>query len=252
MKISFKILISGLIALLIVFIFIMAYLYKNEDLPSYSHNKYAVYGNGIKQIRTVTVKPFKELIVQKGINLYIEQGNKYDMRIEADSNIIDCIKIENNDDFLKIETNCNIKKSEWFKIYLTIQEIERMTSTAGSIITTKGIMSGDTLSINASAGSILNLNLNFKKFIVQADAGVILNFDGNVDYSDFYISSGSVLNAKNLNSNNTKIIASSGAVASFGNIGFFDIDASSGAVISYKSGKANFLKVDEGAILKNQ
>ena len=70
---------------------------------------------------------FTKITISTGLDLYITQGSKNEIVVEADENLHDIIFTEINDGVLKIYSEKNIWRAEAKKIHVTIKNLEAIT-----------------------------------------------------------------------------------------------------------------------------
>ena len=77
---------------------------------------------------------FNAVKVSSGIDVYLTQGQKESIRVEADDNLHEYIATEIKYNTLKVYSNANIRKAEAKKVYVGIKDVEKLSaSSAGDI-----------------------------------------------------------------------------------------------------------------------
>jgi len=80
---------------------------------------------------------FNAVKVSSGIDVYLTQGQKESIKVEADDNLHEYIVTEIKDNTLKVYSNANIRKAEAKKVYVTIKDVEMLSaSSAGDAMIT--------------------------------------------------------------------------------------------------------------------
>lgn len=188
--------------------------------------------NVIKQNRKIT-ENFKSIAVSTGIDLILSQGEKRDIIVEADDNIIDLLKTEVKDGVLRVYFDKSIVKAKAKKVYITIPTIISIVATSGAEVENKSEISGEEISLSASSGAEIDLVLKYNKIICSASSGAEVEIKGGCNNLTLDASSGSNIEAKELLSKNVTVNASSGANIKTLVSENISADASSGGNINY-------------------
>jgi hypothetical protein len=212
--------------------------------------------NGNRNVITKERKPqdnFTGIQVSTGIDLYIRQGNANSITVEADENLHDIIITEIVDGKLKIYTEKNIWKSAAKKVYLTVNTIEELTASSGSIVVSENVLKATNLDVSSSSGANLTIEVaatnlisstssgsssqieaNTTSVISTSSSGSSLNLSGETTSHETSASSGSSITAYKLISKDVIAKVSSGASISVYASSSIDGKASSGGGISFE------------------
>ncbi len=190
-------------------------------------------GNGevVKDKREVN-EDFTVVSASEGLDVYVSQGSDYEITIEADENIIDLIGTDIRDGKLKVHAIENIGRATK-KIYVTLPEVTALYSSSGADLVSQGSIQTDKISLDASSGSDLNVELTADEVDASSSSGADIRLTGqaNLFYAD--ASSGSDIKAKDFLVKKCNANASSGADITVNVSESLTADASSGADISY-------------------
>ncbi|SRR5258706_6600501 len=120
-------------------------------------NKPRIEGNGNIITRTVNVQPFDQIDVSGVFSLKLSQGNKEEVRIEADDNLQDLFEVKNEGSTLAIsmkkETNFNSKKK--LRVYVTFKKLKSMDfKTVGDVASEQSLSFDEVKIGNKSVGSV--------------------------------------------------------------------------------------------------
>ncbi len=208
--------------------------------------------NVIKQNRKLSGN-FESVKVSTGIDLILSQGEKKDIIVEADDNIIDLLKTEIKDNVLIIYFDKSVAKVKSKKVYVTIPTIISITATSGANVESENEINGDEINLTASSGAGVDLILKYDKMICSASSGSDIDIKGECSDLNIDASSGSNIEAKEFLAKNVDASASSGAsivllvsenitasASSGGNINYYgepkfkNISKSSGGSVSGK------------------
>jgi len=170
--------------------------------------------NGDKNVITKTRKianSFTEIKVSTGLDLYITQGNKNKVTVEADENLHEIIITEVEDGVLKIYSEKSIWRATAKKIHVTIKDLNVLTATSGSDVYGKGIINTDEISISATSGADINIKVNATSVETNSTSGSDIHISGITINHASNATSGSEIEAYELESKNTLAKATSGA-----------------------------------------
>ncbi len=209
-------------------------------------------GNGVVTSETREITgDFTVVSASEGLDVYVTDGNEFEITVEADENIIDLIATDIKNDRLRIHAIENIGRATK-KVFVTLPEISGLKSSSGAHLSTENIIETDKLEIDGSSGANINIEMVASEVDIDASSGANLYLSGDADMVYVDGSSGANINAKKLISNNCQAEASSGANLSVNVSERLTADASSGGNISY-SGEASVTKKKSvsGSVHKN-
>lgn len=198
-------------------------------------------GNGViaEDQREVT-EEFTVISASEGLDVYVTQADEFEISVEADENIIDLIGTDIKDGRLKIHTIENIGRATK-KIYVSLPEITALNSSSGADLITKNVLEANKISLDASSGSDLQVELIADEVEAKTSSGADIKVSGEANFLNADASSGSDIKARNLLVKKCTADASSGADISVNVSESLTANASSGADISY-SGDATVQK----------
>lgn len=190
-------------------------------------------GNGnVEEEKREISENFTEVSAAEGIDVYITQGNDFEIVVEADENILDLIATDINDNRLRIHAEENIGRATK-RVYVTLPEITVLKTSSGAEITSKNNLEASIIELSASSGSEINLDLTAKEVDADTSSGADITLRGSADQFFADASSGSDIRAKEFQVKTCIAGASSGADISVAVEESLTADASSGADISY-------------------
>jgi hypothetical protein len=112
-------------------------------------------GNVVKKERPASY--FNGVRASTGIDVYLTQGDKESITVEADENLHEYILTEIRDNVLRVYTaNVSIRDAEMTRVHVTIKDVRSLkTSSAGDIIGKTPLKTGEIELSASSAGDIL-------------------------------------------------------------------------------------------------
>ena len=129
----------------------------------------------IKGSKTVTIEnkeigDFDSLEVSDNIEVYLDRGEKCELKIEADDNLHSTINIDLSANTLRINTSKSAANYKKLIVRVTYtKELKMITAKDESIINAIQEILLDDITFKAHDNSTLNLNVNSRNFILQSD-----------------------------------------------------------------------------------
>lgn len=131
-------------------------------LANAQKEKKEIVGSGNLVTKDVAVKPFSEVHAKGVLNVVLKQGDKEEVKIEAEDNLQQYIHVTNDGDKLNIsmEKDLNYSSKKSMKVYVTFKKLKSMDlSTVGSVSSDEALSFGD-LSIKHHGVGSVNLNMS--------------------------------------------------------------------------------------------
>jgi len=211
-----------------------------------------VKGNGevVTDTREITDE-FTVVSASEGIDVYVTQASKFKIEVEADENIIDLIGTDIKNGKLRIHAEKNIGRATK-KVYVSLPDITGLKSSSGAHLTSEERIKTDKLEIDASSGSILEVEVVANDVEIDASSGANIDVSGKAHTVYVDGSSGANIRARDLEAKIGNADASSGSNVSINVSEDLTADANSGGNISY-SGDPNVKKNKSvsGSVRKN-
>jgi hypothetical protein len=120
-------------------------------------SKPKIEGSGNVITKDISVQPFDELKASGVFSVYLKQGGKEEVKIEADDNLQDFFEVKNEGSKLVIamKKDVNFKSEKKLKVYVTFKNIKSMElSMVGSLSSEDNLNFGDLNINNKSVGSL--------------------------------------------------------------------------------------------------
>lgn len=197
-----------------------------------------VYGNKDVVKKERQAGTFNGVRVSSGIDVYLSQGDKESVVVEADENIHEYIVTENKGGILHVYSSANIREAAMKRVYVTMREINSvMTSSAGDIIGETPVR-GDRIELSASSAGNIKLEVFANEIKVGISSSGDVTLSGETDFLKAALSSAGDLNAYNLKAKEADISASSAGDADVYVTEKLTARASSAGDIYYKGNPA--------------
>lgn len=239
MKTSNKLLLGFLILIVagIVTFLSVAKVYISKELIS---------GNGNRKDETRAVSTINNLDIQGRFSVFLTQGEKASLKINADENLLKLVESTNEEGELSLRIKGRINSNDVIKLYITADSLQNLDFSAGANVETPQELRGEKLKINSSAGASGNLKLRYNEIVCDAHAGSDLTLLGITNISSFIFSSGASINAEELKTKRASVEGSAGGNASINVEDELSAELSAGASLDY-SGNPKVTKMETTA-----
>lgn len=217
-------------------------------------NKNTVAGNGNKTSEIRMIDGFTKINVRGRMVVILTQGANTELKINADSNLIPLVETKVEEGELIITLKEQVREGDIITLYVTADHnLSAMEIAAGCTIETPEVLAGDNLDVNTSAGAQTKLSLKYKELFLEASSGSYVTLSGTSDKAVINFSSGSNIDAENLEIEMAEAEGSSGGNASIKVAKELKVDVSSGANLTY-SGNAmiSTMKQSSGGSINKQ
>lgn len=178
---------------------------------------------------------FTRVRASNGLDVYITQGSKASITVEADENLHEIIITEVEGSTLKIYTERNIWRAKARKVHITVSsDIEGIKATSGSDVYSEGIIRAKSIDLSTSSGADMRIEVDADHVTSSSSSGSDLRISGKTNSHESNASSGSSISAYNLESKDVSAKVSSGADIAVHATESINARASSGGDIRYK------------------
>lgn len=136
---------------------------------------WAQKGEKIKGSKIVTIEKkeignFESIEVGENIEVFLEKGEKTELKIEADDNLQSVIKIDLTDNMLRLNTNKTVVNYKKLIVRITYTDDLKMVITKNqSIVNALQEIQLEDITFKSFNESKLNLNVNSRNFLIQSD-----------------------------------------------------------------------------------
>jgi hypothetical protein len=193
-----------------------------------------IVGNGEVQTRTKSIGDFTRLEVSGNFNLFLSQTGKPGLRIEADENIMDIIKITETGNKLEIYSELNIIRARKKDIYISFDQLKEIELGGALEVRGENQLNFNTLEIYG--GGAADVNLNIKSDLLRIDISGAGDFDleGEVRNADLIISGAGGFDLLDLRTERMKVKISGAAHARVYATEDLDVEISGAGAVRYR------------------
>lgn len=193
----------------------------------------SVTGNGHVNKVTRNVDSFDGVKASAGINVYLFQGDEEKVVVEADDNLLECIKTEVKGSTLHCYIDCNVHFSSKMNVYVNYKKLNKLDASSGADIYGETPIKTGTIDIGVSSGADIKVEVDANDIYCDVSSGSDATIKGNGSHFRGRASSGADIKAGDL-----KVATCEASASSAGNIKItvtesIDANASSGGDITY-------------------
>jgi hypothetical protein len=176
---------------------------------------------------------FDEVAVTGKILVELIPGSSEEVEVKVSNVELEKVITEVADGKLKIRMKPGIYSDATVTVRVTYQLLRELHATAGGEYYSRAVISGDKLTISASAGGIAELETEVNAIELKAGEGSRLTISGVAPTQRALISSGGVLNAEDLDSEHVSVRVSTGGKADVYASQNLEATVSTGGKLSY-------------------
>jgi hypothetical protein len=196
--------------------------------------------------KNVSIKNFTEVSVASGIDLYLSQGSAESIKFVGDQDLIDNATVEKNGNGIQIKYKQGFRWSGLFskqslKVYVTYKNLYGVSASGGSDVYTQNTLKTDRLTLQASGGSDLKMDIACKDIEIHSSGGSDVDIKGTAGTMALHTSGGSDVNALDFRVDYARVDASGGSDANIYVTKALEANASGGSDVHYK-GNASYKK----------
>lgn len=194
-------------------------------------------GSGDIVTETRTIASFNGVSVSGDFNVDIKTGEKQDVVVEADDNLIKNIQTDVVNGTLRIKTTDRNLRNAHLNVHISVPSIDNLSASAAANIEVKNILNSEkTVTFKASSAASITAEVKAPAVKAEASSAAEIKLTGRTRDFTGTTSSAANIKALDLLAENTVISSSSGASAHVHASVSLDASASSGADITYRGG----------------
>ena len=189
--------------------------------------------------KNVALTNFNEVSVSSGIDVYLTQSNSENIRISANEEVLKNVLIEKSGTGLVIRYKNNnglnrLLKGQATKVYINYKKMEVINASGGSDVFTENTLKSPRLTVHASGGADVKLDLAVKDLQLSISGGADAKLKGTATNMAVNSSGGSDVHAFELITDYAKVSSSGGSDANVYVNKALEASASGGSDITYK------------------
>jgi hypothetical protein len=155
-----------------------------------------VKGNGNVTKKDRPASSFDGVRVSSGIDVFLTQGDKESITVEADENLHEYILTEIKEGKLRVYTdNVNIREAERLRVHVTIKDVRSLSTSSAGDIVGQTPLKGDKIEIGASSAGDIKVEVYAKVVEVDISSAGDITLTGEAETLGADLSSAGDLNA---------------------------------------------------------
>ncbi len=192
------------------------------------------------QVETRDLRDFTRIKACCGFEVELMEGD-FEVRVEAESNLLEYVKTEVNGSELSLgwKQNTNINTNETVRIFISLPKLQGLDGSSGCDFSGKSVFYGEDLNLEASSAATIALEFEGEEVEASASSGARISLAGKGREIDADASSGSAVEASGFLTEDARADASSGARVEVSASRKLRADASSGARVRYGGNPAD-------------
>jgi hypothetical protein len=197
-------------------------------------------GNVVEEVRDVS--GFTGVHVSSGIDVYLSEGDQFEVRVEADENLMEVIETEVRGNMLEVGTDrVNIRRAKSKKVYVTLPELTALKISSAGDCDGQTLFHCDDLRLSISSAGDLSLEVEADRIDIDISSSGDARIAGNAGELDASLSSAGDLDAWDLEARVVDVSVSSAGDARVFATEEISMSASSAGNIYYR-GDAKVLR----------
>lgn len=164
------------------------------------NNKKKIEGSGNVVTKDRAVQPFDAIDASGVYSLVLIQGNKEEVKIEADDNLQDLFEVNNEGSKLKVnmKKDVNFNSDKKLKVTITFKKIKSLDLKMVGSTTSEGQLNFDDLTINNKSVGSVKLNLVTNKLNINNKSVGDINLSGKANEATIVSKSVGSISAEDL------------------------------------------------------
>jgi hypothetical protein len=190
-------------------------------------------GNVVDEIRDE--RGFTGVHVSSGIDVYLSEGEEFQVRVEADENLLEVIETEVRGDVLEVGTDrVNIRRARSKKVYVTLPELESLKISSAGDCEGQTRFHCDDLRLSISSAGDLSIEVEADEINLDISSSGDARMKGSANLLDATLSSAGDLDAWDLEARVVDVSVSSAGDARVFATEEISMNASSAGNIYYR------------------
>ena len=165
-----------------------------------------VKGEGPVVRKTLDLNEFDAVKVTSSADVYLTQGNRQEVVVEAQQNIIDIMKTDVKGGTWKIGFEKNVRKTKQIKIYITMSTLTKIGVSGSGSIVTEGAFTGlGKVGVHVSGSGDVKADLAARSISTHISGSGEVELRGSADDQDIHISGSGDLDSYDLRTGECEI-----------------------------------------------
>jgi len=193
-----------------------------------------VKGNGNVQTEERPVTSFSKIKIGGAFEVLLRQGDKEEVEIEADENLLELIETSVSGNTLTVRNDKNIRKAETLRVYITYTELSKIDISGAVNLKSNSTITTEKLVVEASGAAEIDMEVDVNKLVMDMSGATETHLSGIAKVVKIEISGAGELNALDLE---TEIFSLDGSGATEAEVNVakeLNVDISGAGSVRYK------------------
>ncbi len=201
---------------------------------SFSSCNIGVVGNGVVEERTEEIKNFTRLDISGNFDVFLQHGRNPEIKIEADENLQDIIKVRQAGSLVIIDAEQNIVRAKKKSLYITYTDLEKLELSGAVDIRSESTVDVKSLSIFSSGAVEMRLDIEADQLHIDVSGATDCNLQGIVERVELELSGAGDFNAIELETKELAVTMSGAGHAKVWATDELHVDISGAGSVRYK------------------
>jgi hypothetical protein len=194
-----------------------------------------ITGSGNPRTEKFDTTGFKAVEVHNAFQVDITRGDKFDVEVTADDNLVDFVKVTNDGSTLTVgvESGKNLRPRAGLKVAITMPELEGVTLSGACTGSVKGFKGGKDFNVKLSGASKLKGDVSAEKVEIEVSGASSVTLRGTAVTCDTEGSGASKVHLDDLDVTRAKVNLSGASSAAVHATEKLDYDLSGASSLDY-------------------
>lgn len=196
-----------------------------------------ITGSGTVQKKKLEVASFSKLLAMDGLSFTLVAGEEF-VEVEAEENLLEYFETKVDGDRLQMEIKegYTLRPSSDKKINVTVgyESLHNIRANAAASVQSQDTLFAESLSLNATSGSTININAVTKNLDLTANSAGQIILAGSTSFIKGNANSGGTIRAYEVNSITGEVKSNSGGQVKVSVKDYLKASANSGGSVGYK------------------
>lgn len=205
-----------------------------------------VESDGKRSSESRTVDAFSAIRVEGVFNVFLQQGDKEAVKVEADENIVPVVvtKVDKDTLVVKLKDNVSVRDMDKVNVYITLTNIRHLETAGVGTLKCLSKLNLSQLKFDCEGVGSTELDLNVDQLNVQSEIVGGLTLSGKAKNVTINHSGVGTIDAFGLSSENLSLSTSGVGSAEVNASKTLSIDASGIGDVRYKGGAVTHIRAD--------
>jgi hypothetical protein len=161
---------------------------------NFSYGQRGIFGSGITvlkgsgdvktEVRKLT--DFTKVETNGSINVFINKTSAFEVKVEADDNLIPYIatEVKGNALVVRMRDNVNIRNAKKMTVYVSMPKLTALATRGSGSIASEGKFSGDEIVVKTQGSGSINFSFDGKSAVISTQGSGGIKFSGSINKAE--------------------------------------------------------------------